>query len=451
VAQLEAELENGEVVAERYRIEAAIGLGGSAAVYRARRLDDQKLVGLKVMHELHDQSGVERKRFAREAALAQRIHHPHVVEMLDFGHSGEHAVPFIAFELLRGRSLKRVLRTDGPFDPARAGELASQVLDAIAAAHRLGVVHRDIKPANIFLCDAPRGSDALPSAKVLDFGLAKALFGDEMIAGALTKTGHRLGTPRYMSPEQVRVEDVREQADLYAFALVMVEMITGVALVAGKVQLEVMLAHSRPAPHVLPDAVRRSPYAALLQRALAKNPDERHSSAHQMREELHEASAAARSALDAFATGPSVWSSRGATSEREPTLELVGDEPTDTTEPIEDAVTVDDMVPTVRGRRAQLRRSGGASSRPPATPGSESPAAAGPAEVSGASAEGVSASSLTQPAAPDASPPAAAPDAAAPIAAPAAPRRSAGVRWPWWLLAVALLTSVAAFLLAWRW
>jgi serine/threonine-protein kinase len=298
VSRLKAELVYGDVVDNRYRIEQAIGIGATAAVYRATDMTHEQRVALKVMHALHNRTEAHRRRFAREAGLLQRVQHPHVVRMLDFGHAGEEAVPYIAFELLRGASLQRAIRRDGAFDIDRVGAIGSQVLSALESAHAIGVIHRDIKPANIFLCQASgRADDYELYAKVLDFGLAKAWFGDEAITGVITKTGHRLGTPCYMSPEQVRTEPVGAASDLYSFGLVLGEMLHGKPVVQGEKQVDVLLTHSEPGPLPLPHSVLRSPFAAVIQRAVAKSPAERFRGAVAMRLALEEAHRQAKSAL----------------------------------------------------------------------------------------------------------------------------------------------------------
>lgn len=272
----------GDIVADRYQIVTPIGIGGSAAVYAALDGRSGERVALKVMHE-SDGSAVKRQRFEREAAFVQQLQHPHVVDVLDFGHTEEEQ-PFIVFSLLRGRSLKTALKQDGPMDPLRAGVLALQVLDALVAAHRRGIVHRDIKPANIFLEETDDGQER---AQVLDFGLAKALFGDdEELLASLTATGHRLGTPRYMAPEMARGEAMGAPGDIYAMGLVLAEMVSGVPVVRSKVQVEVLSAHASPRPLPLDPEVREGPFGAVVAQAIEKEVGARFPDAATMRHEV---------------------------------------------------------------------------------------------------------------------------------------------------------------------
>jgi len=271
----------GDIVAERYRIEAAIGRGGSATVYRAVDSNSQQPVALKMMHMVIDPTGVERKRFEREARLAQKIRHPHVAALLDFGQTHDN-VPFMVLQLLEGCSLKTAIIRDAPLAPTRVGELSLQILDGLAAAHALGIVHRDIKPGNIFLAQ----HEASERALLLDFGLAKVVEGDISENPRLTKTGYRLGTPRYMSHEQARGVPVDASSDLYSLALVMGEMLTGEPVVSTSAQFEILLVHGQPTPLELSDAVRTSPFGAVIERALSKERHIRYRNAMQMRADL---------------------------------------------------------------------------------------------------------------------------------------------------------------------
>jgi serine/threonine protein kinase len=208
-----------------------------------------------------------------------KLRHPNVVEIFDYGHTDD-GLPYIAFEMLEGLSLKEAL-AEGGFGEVRAGEIALSVLDALIAAHDMGIIHRDIKPGNIFLRESVE-----PSVQVLDFGLAKALVGDKLETATLTKTGYRLGTPRYMSPEMARGYPVQETSDLYSLGLVLAEMITGRPVIEGDVHVAIMLEHASDAPLTLPAELAHSPLRAVIERALQKNPDDRFTSARAMREAL---------------------------------------------------------------------------------------------------------------------------------------------------------------------
>jgi serine/threonine-protein kinase len=160
----------GTVVADRYRIEAKLGEGGYGAVYSAVQLGMDRKVALKLLHPdvLSRKTALE--RFLREARLAQQLSHPNVVRLLDYGTTRE-GVPFIAFELLSGRSVERELAGKGALPAARVLHVAQQTLKGLMEAHGLGIVHRDIKPGNLFLCDFAGEPDFV---KILDFGIAAA-------------------------------------------------------------------------------------------------------------------------------------------------------------------------------------------------------------------------------------------------------------------------------------
>jgi serine/threonine protein kinase len=275
----------GDLVAGRYRIVRTLGRGAYGAVYLAEGADGGQ-VALKVLHERLSEEGSESaRRLDREAELVRRLDHPRIVKLLDHGHTAE-GVPFIAFEVLEGQTLRRELAV-GSMAPQRAVEIARQVLGALACAHAQGIVHRDIKPENVFLCRAPAGVD---SVKVLDFGIAKLL----AASGAstmLTATGQMLGTPQYMPPEQVRGQAVDARADVYAMGAVLAEMLTGQILVHGKSAIEVFMHHISDEPLALPEHVRRSALGPVIERAVSKSADARYPDAAVMLAALQDAAA----------------------------------------------------------------------------------------------------------------------------------------------------------------
>ncbi|MCA9622938.1 MAG: serine/threonine protein kinase, partial [Myxococcales bacterium] len=181
-------LNPGDVVGGRYRITGVVGRGGFGAVYSATQLDTGAEVALKVLLKSVSAAKVDAKRFKREAALVQKLQHPNVVQLLDFGYT-ENDESYIAFELLRGTALSKVLKADPKLPLYRASQISRDVLGALAAAHTIGVIHRDIKPANLLLTAEER-------IKIADFGIAR-LFGSSQ----LTSAGGVLGTADYMSPE----------------------------------------------------------------------------------------------------------------------------------------------------------------------------------------------------------------------------------------------------------
>ncbi|MCC6525757.1 MAG: serine/threonine protein kinase [Polyangiaceae bacterium] len=270
----EGELRPGTVVGG-YRIVGLLGAGGSGSVYRAQKVGMQLVVALKVMNAEHLDSDSEKQRFAREAEVVKRLEHPHVVRLIDYGHEG--ALPFLVFPLLEGRTLEQRLRAEGPLDYATTGRFAAQVLSALDKAHGMDIAHRDIKPANIYLCRTPIGE----IVQILDFGTAKIAHNPNERMD-VTRAGALVGTPRYMAPEQVRSEAVGPPADVYAFGLVMAEMLLGHPLVQGGKELDLFVAQGSDRPHVLPDAIKTSPFAAVIERAVAKPLEVRYRLASQM-------------------------------------------------------------------------------------------------------------------------------------------------------------------------
>ncbi len=222
------ELKPGVVIAHTLRLLRPLGQGGMGTVWAARHLRLDAEVAVKLIRpERAAADPALIKRFEREAKAAARITHPHVVRVMDFGAVDE-AVPFIVMELLRGFSLHELLHRGGRLSFATAKALARQVGSALASAHAEGIVHRDVKPHNIFITEGSR--DHPLYVKVLDFGVAKVL-GDAPLpsaTGALTETGTVLGSPPYMSPEQLEGRaDVDLRSDLWALGIILYEALTG--------------------------------------------------------------------------------------------------------------------------------------------------------------------------------------------------------------------------------
>ncbi len=272
----------GDILEGRYRLNELLGEGGFGAVYKATQLNIDREVAIKLVlpQLVAMENGLE--RFEREAKVAKRLEHPNTVRMYDYGHTND-GVPYIAWELLRGKELGDALKTEGPMSPERVVRIISQTLKALMEAHAMGIVHRDIKPANIFLSKFSGEEDYV---KVLDFGIAKALDATEAAGGKnLTMAGQIIGTPAYMSPEQVKGENVGPQSDLYSLGLLMVEMLTGSVLYGGT-GLAICAAHLSPNPTPLPPEVAGSPLGPVVARATEKNPATRYGSAEEMLNDL---------------------------------------------------------------------------------------------------------------------------------------------------------------------
>ncbi len=251
---------------DRYRIDAQLGSGGMATVYRARDLRHERDVALKVLRsDLGDAPG--RERFLREIRLAASLTHPHILPLYDSGESG--GAPWFTMPLMTGETLRDRLVRSGRLPVEESVHLAGEVADALDYAHRNDIVHRDIKPENILLHEG--------HALVADFGVGKALVAASEQATMHTQVGVTVGTPAYMSPEQAAGEAVDGRSDLFALGCVLFEMLTGeVAFSGPTVQATIArrFVHTPPPVHtVRPDVPEV--LAQLVDRLLAKAVDER--------------------------------------------------------------------------------------------------------------------------------------------------------------------------------
>jgi len=210
----------GTMLDDKYRIERLLASGGMGAVYMGTHIKLRKRVAIKVLNpQLSSSPMIE--RFHREAITASQIGHEGIAQVTDIGTSNE-GEPFLVMEYLEGESLAQRLRASGPLAVEDACELGCAILSPLAAAHRAGIVHRDLKPDNVFLVRQSRGE----MVKLLDFGISRSPGLDSEFR--LTSTGLVLGTPYYMSPEQARGEsDITPAADLYAFGVILYEMLVG--------------------------------------------------------------------------------------------------------------------------------------------------------------------------------------------------------------------------------
>jgi serine/threonine protein kinase len=273
----------GTVVAGKYTVERKLGAGGMGVVLAVRHKDLGELYALKLMLPAAAASAPARERFAREAKAAARLKSEHVARAIDFGFLPDDGPPYMVLELLEGQNLAERLATSGPVEPKALALMMLQACEALREAHEEGIVHRDLKPSNLFVTKRPNGT---PCLKVLDFGIAKTIAND---AGALTKTATTMGSPFYMSPEQMRsAKSADQRSDIWSLGVTMYELSTGRVPFIGETVTEVAImviecAVESPRSHrpELPVELER-----IIMRCLQKNPERRYATVDQLAEAL---------------------------------------------------------------------------------------------------------------------------------------------------------------------
>ena len=273
----------GTVVADRYHIIKKLGEGGMGTVYLAEHVKMGRKSALKVMNPGTNQDADAIARFNREASNASRLNHPNICAIYDFGETPDGLI-YLAMEFIEGQSLTSLIEKNGALPPARAASIIHQSADALQVAHDAGIVHRDLKPDNIMIAKNRDGSDL---AKVVDFGIAKAHSSD---AQKVTKTGLVVGTPEYMSPEQLSGDKLDGRSDIYSLGLVAFNCLTGKLPFAGESAQEAMIARLIEQPKTLaemkPDVAWPAEVQAVMDKALVRDATERYQSAAQFGREL---------------------------------------------------------------------------------------------------------------------------------------------------------------------
>lgn len=271
----------GQVIGGRFRLDALIGSGAMADVYRALDSATAMYVAIKILRASLEADPAAAQRFAREAEVQERLRHHNVAALLGVGLT-ERGEPFLALELLRGRTLRGALAEGGPLEPRRAVSYAWQALQGLSAVHALGVLHRDLKPANLMLEPSPGPFERVV---LIDFGFASVGGGSR-----LTQHGAVVGSLSYIAPERLRGEAVDHRSDLYAVGAILYEMLTGLPPFTARTELELVNMHLDHPPPSLGPAL---PWAldAVIARALAKHPHEREPDAGAMAAALAEVAA----------------------------------------------------------------------------------------------------------------------------------------------------------------
>ncbi len=254
----------GTQLSGRYRLESKLGSGGMSTVYLAVDEVLDRRVAIKIMHrEISDQED-QLERFRREARAVASLSHPNLVAVIDAGDDGGH--PYIVFEYVPGETLKKRIDTEGRLGLDEATAYAIEIGRGLAAAHAARLIHRDVKPQNVLI-------DAEGRAKITDFGIARSLE-----AHGLTATGRVLGTTDYVSPEQAMGKEVDARTDVYSLGILLYEMLTGDVPFVAETQVGVAMKHVN---ENVPDVQKKRPetsaaLAAALERAVAKDPDDRY-------------------------------------------------------------------------------------------------------------------------------------------------------------------------------
>lgn len=268
----------GTTIAGRYLIEAQLGEGGMAVVYRARHTLVDRPVAVKIMNSQLARDESLKERFRREAKNAAALAHPNIIEIYDHGET-EDGTTFLVMELLDGSPLADIV-AQGPMSPGDVTSLALQISQGLARAHDFDVIHRDLKPDNIFVCRMSGGRSVV---KLLDFGIARSMHDSR-----LTNAGEIFGTPQYMAPERITSIDAGPAADLYSLGIIFFEMLTGKTPFESEEITGYFIKHMQEAPPKPSDLVPQCPrrLEELILRLLAKKPEDRPVDAHAVIKEL---------------------------------------------------------------------------------------------------------------------------------------------------------------------
>jgi serine/threonine-protein kinase len=268
----------GKVLNQKFKIHSLLATGGMGVIYRGEQIALERQVAIKVLTPTNASNQIDpnfHKRFFLEASILARLQHPNIVTVFDYGRV-ENMEPeryFMAMEFLEGETLFRRLRKGGRLPPSEAMGIARQIARGLREAHKHGVVHRDLKPSNVMLVP---GEDIGELVKILDFGLVKVLADD---SEELTQQGSFLGSPRFMSPEQISHGKVDLRTDVYSLGVILYQMLCGKVPFEAQNSVQILIAHlQQPVPRMRernPEADVPEPLEAFVLRCLSKDPDGR--------------------------------------------------------------------------------------------------------------------------------------------------------------------------------
>src|SRR3989442_9108976 len=261
----------------RYQLERVLGKGAMGIVYEALDPKAQRKVAIKtiLISQLDEETAKDfSMRFVREAHAVARLNHPNIVQVYDFGEEGD--IAYLVMEFIRGDELKSSLTTGRQFDRKECVRIMCELLDALDFAHNAGIIHRDIKPANVML-------DGQGRTKLTDFGVARVQDSDKT-AVERTQAGEIVGTPAYMSPEQVTAGNIDKRSDVFSAGIILYQFLTGEKPFTGSGAWTIVkkILHEDPAPPSSLNKAVTPPFDAVVYKALAKNPEQRYQSAREL-------------------------------------------------------------------------------------------------------------------------------------------------------------------------
>jgi serine/threonine protein kinase len=288
-----------------YTLEKELGKGATSCVYKGVQRSTGKAVAIKVLNKSIAKDNEMIERFKKEAYITSQLFSPYTVWTLDYGLLLD-GRPFMVMDFVEGKSANDIVEEEGPMSLARALPIFFQIASGLADAHSHGIMHRDIKPSNVMLVEENGMQDWV---KIIDFGIAKSYVGSSAdeeepmsvssnhLALDLTQSGDVIGSPLYMSPEQCQALQIDHRTDIYSFGCLMYEMLTGCSVFEGRNAHSVMLQHINETPlplgekraeFKLHDSQLRTQMESIIEKALAKNPDDRYQLAADLRLDLRE-------------------------------------------------------------------------------------------------------------------------------------------------------------------
>lgn len=275
-----------ETLANKYHIKEKIGQGHLGEVFQATALDSEQEFAIKFLSKSYSNQERAIQRFAREAKAASELDHPNIVKVYEFGDT-EDGSCYIVMELIKGITLRRVIRRNGPLEAADCVRIFLEISDALAHAHDRGLVHRDLKPSNIIIVNRGKENQTI---KLVDFGLARHLDTDKQVEEKVTLEGYVVGTPAYMSPEQCLGKSIDLRSDIYSLGCVMFRALTGMAPVAGSTARETMENQINqtavPLDRIpkfieVPETLKE-----IMRKSLMKDPEDRYQSVRELIDDL---------------------------------------------------------------------------------------------------------------------------------------------------------------------